>query len=170
MRSTPDDHPERGATAVELLELEAPQILELLASHSLGRIGFAHESWPVIVPVNYAFADPAIVIRTGPGAKLASAPFHAVAFEVDDAAPDGSWGWSVLVQGTAFEITYARDDQSRHLRDLVGHPAAPGVRDHWLTISALKISGRSFGEPPDFPSRSTDVDQRSPSLGLGNLL
>lgn len=167
MRPIPDGHQERDAVG-ELLELEAAQILELLRTHSLGRMVFAHESWPVIVPVNYCFTDPTIVIRTGPGAKLTSAPMHVVAFEIDDADPDGRWGWSVLVQGTAFEITYARDDWSRRLRELVVHPAAPGVRDHWLIISALRISGRSFGKPPEFPERSTG--QHIPPQGLGNLI
>jgi len=155
MRTNSKDQQEQGATTSELLELDAAQILELLQTHSFGRMVFGHESWPVIVPVNYAFADPTIVIRTGPGTKLASAPSHAAAFEIDDADPKGCWGWSVLVQGRAFEITYARDNNSRRLRELVAQPAAPGVRDHWLVISALKISGRSFGEPPEFPSRST---------------
>ena len=156
---------QRGAGARELLELDAAQILELLRTHTFGRMVFAHESWPVILPVNYAFADPKIVIRTGPGAKLASAPFHATAFEIDDADPEGSWGWSVLVQGPAFEITYARDEDSRRLRELVGEPTAPGVRDHCFVISALKISGRSFGDPPDLPSRSiTGTPHGSPSI------
>jgi len=165
MRANSKDQQERGAAARELLELDAAQILELLATHTFGRMVFAHESWPVILPVNYAFADPTIVIRTGPGAKLVSAPFHATAFEIDDADPKGNWGWSVLVQGPALEITYARDEPSRRLRELVGQPTAPGVRDHCLVISALKISGRSFGEPPDLPSPSMPGDPHaSPSI------
>jgi hypothetical protein len=171
MRANSKDQQELGATASDLLELDAAQILELLRTHTFGRMVFADESWPVILPVNYAFADPTIVIRTGPGAKLASAPRHAaVAFEIDDADPKGSWGWSVLVQGPAFEITYARDEPSRRLRELVGQPTAPGVRDHCLVISALKISGRSFGEPPGLPSRSTPGERQSSSLDLGYLL
>lgn len=165
MRANTTDQQEPAATVSELLELDAAQILELLRNHTFGRMVFAHESWPVILPVNYAFADPTVVIRTGPGTKLASAPFHATAFEIDDADPKGSWGWSVLVQGPAVEITYARDEHSRRLRELVAQPIALGVRDHCLVISALKISGRSFGEPPDFPSRSTPgFPHSSPSI------
>lgn len=135
----------------ELVELDSGQILQLLASRHLGRFVFAHDSWPVVLPVNYVFEEPNIIIRTGPGAKLAEAPFHATAFEIDDADAEGTWGWSVLVQGPAFEITYARDAHSRHLRELVGQPSVPGVRDHWLMISALRISGRAFGHPLGLP-------------------
>ena len=170
-RMEPNTHEqgERESAAGELRELDADQILQMLQSHTLGRMVFAHENWPVIVPVNYAFEDPTVVIRTGPGAKLASAPFHAIAFEIDDADPSGSWGWSVLVQGTAFEITNARDEHSRHLRDLVAHPAAPGVRDHWMAISALRISGRSFGDPPELQPRSVDGEHPDSPSKLGNL-
>jgi nitroimidazol reductase NimA-like FMN-containing flavoprotein (pyridoxamine 5'-phosphate oxidase superfamily) len=170
MRTNSKGQQEQGPTASELLELDPAQILELLQTHTLGRVVFAQESWPVILPVNYAFADPTIVIRTGSGAKLASGPFHAAAFEIDDADPKGCWGWSVLVQGRAFEITYARDINSHRLRELVGQPVAPGVRDHWLVISALKISGRSFGAPPDFPSRSRLGHAHGSALDLANLL
>jgi len=57
--------------------------------------------------VNYIFEEPNVVIRTAPGAKLEFAPMTGVAFEVDDAVPGGEWGWSVLVQGPALDITEA---------------------------------------------------------------
>ena len=100
----------------ELLELDAAQILELLRTHTFGRMVFAHESWPVILPVNYAFADPKIVIRTGPAqswqALRSTPPLLKSTMRIRRAG----WGWSVLVQGPAFEITLrGRDEHSRRL-------------------------------------------------------
>lgn len=148
MKTTRNTTRETKDGVLEFVELDAEQSLRLLRSHHLGRVAFAHESWPVIVPVNYAFDEPTIVIRTSPGAKVTSAPFHMVAFEIDDSDPEGRWGWSVLAQGPVFEITESLDDRSVFLRSLVVTPAAPGRRDHWLAISALHVSGRAFGEIP----------------------
>jgi uncharacterized protein len=128
--------------------LSNAEALRLLASHQVGRLAFAHETWPVILPVNYVYQEPTIVIRTGPGAKLEDVPMTSVAFEVDAADPAGTWGWSVLVQGPAFDITDAWDERSRHLRQLPVRPWAPGVRDHWLTVTAVRLSGRRFGPVP----------------------
>jgi uncharacterized protein len=72
----------------------------------------------------------------------------AVAFEIDEAAPGGEWGWSVLVQGPAFDITEASDG-SAQLRALAVTPWAPGRRDHWLKIATVEVGGRRFGQPPD---------------------
>lgn len=143
--TAPQFGPERSA---ELKELSSGESAELLRRHHLGRIAFAHERWPVILPVNYAFEDPDLVVRTAPGAMLHSAPFHAVAFEVDEVDPDGKWGWSVLAQGPAFDITAAGDDHSRALRSLIVEQVAPGAHNHWLVITAVQLSGRYFGRHP----------------------
>jgi uncharacterized protein len=124
--------------------------LSLLAANRFGRIAFGHGGWPVILPVNYAYDEPTVVLRSAPGAKLDETPLCVVAFEVDDADPGGAWGWSVLVQGPAFDITDADDERSRRLRSLPIPAWAPGVRDHWLTISAVRVSGRAFGAVPAF--------------------
>jgi uncharacterized protein len=128
--------------------MTAAEASQMLTRRALGRLAFAYESWPVILPVNYIYVEPTVVIRTGPGAKLSAAPFKAVAFEVDDVDPLGNWGWSVLVQGPAFDITDADEERCRALRALPVRPSAPGVRDHWLTVTAVRISGRRFGPVP----------------------
>lgn len=122
----------------------------LLASRRWGRLAAALENWPAVLPVNYAFDGENIVIKTAPGAKLAESPMTAVCFEIDDADPDGAWGWSVLVQGPAFDITDARDKTSQRLRTLPLKTWAPGRKDHWIRIAAARISGRSFGEVPNW--------------------
>jgi uncharacterized protein len=155
MKTTGNPTHEMPDVELEFIELDSAQSLRLLRSHHLGRVAFAHESWPVILPVNYAFDEPTIVIRTSPGAKVTSAPFHMAAFEVDDSDPAGRWGWSVLAQGPVFEITDSLDDRSVFLRSLLVTPAAPGRRDRWLAISALHLSGRAFGEIPNLGADET---------------
>lgn len=137
--------------SADLEVLTDQECLDLLAGRHLGRIGFVADGWPVILPVNYVFEEPSIVVRTGPGLKLEGTPLSLVAFEVDDADPAGHWGWSVLAQGPAFDISDAVDEYSAALRRLPVEPDAPGVRRNWLKITARRISGRRFGEVPSTP-------------------
>ncbi len=125
------------------------ECLALLAGRHFGRIAFVSDGWPLILPVNYVFVEPSIVVRTGPGAKLEDMPLTMVAFEIDDADPDGAWGWSVLAQGPAFDISDSIDEYSDSLRHLPVEPRAPGQRPNWLKIAARKVSGRRFGPVPD---------------------
>lgn len=128
--------------------LTEQECLALLSEHHLGRLGFVADGWPTILPVNYVFDEPSIVVRTGPGTKLEETPLAMVAFEVDEAGPAGTWGWSVLAQGPAFEISDSVDAYSDVLRHLAVEPNAPGDRSCWLKITARRISGRRFGLVP----------------------
>lgn len=128
--------------------LSDEECLALLAGHRFGRLGFIDDGWPVILPVNYVFEEPTIVVRTGPGTKMDETPLSMVAFEVDDTDPGGGWGWSVLAQGPAFDISDSIDEYSGALRQFDVHPQAPGDKPNWLKITARRISGRRFGEVP----------------------
>jgi nitroimidazol reductase NimA-like FMN-containing flavoprotein (pyridoxamine 5'-phosphate oxidase superfamily) len=132
----------------EVAVLSDSACIELLRTHHFGRIAFATDGLPMILPVNYVYSEPSIVIRTGPGTKLASTPQTIVAFEIDDADEAGAWGWSVVVQGPAFDITESIDEYSEALRQLPVVSHAPGERMHWLKIGAREVTGRRFGQPP----------------------
>ena len=125
--------------------LSTEECLELLAAHCFGRVAFAAAGVPLILPVNYVFQEPDIVVLTAPGTKLTDIPLTIVAFEIDAADPDGGWGWSVVVQGPAFDITDSPDEHSSALRRLPVEPWAPGDRRHWLRITAATVQGRRFG-------------------------
>lgn len=127
--------------------LGGEECAELLRRHRLGRVALSHEGHPTIFPVNYLYDGTSLVIRTAPGIKLDEAPFSSVAFEIDDAEPSGQWGWSVLVEGPCSDVTTAIDELSEHLRELPVQPWVPGERQHWLKITARRISGRAFGQP-----------------------
>jgi hypothetical protein len=144
-----------------LAELTSSESAALLRSHRQGRLVFAYESWHVVMPVNYVIEDPTVVIRTDVGAKLSAAPFQAVAFEIDDADPAGAWGWSVLAQGPAFDITEATDERSEYLRSLPVAPWPVGVHAHWLTMTAVRLSGRRFGPIPELDRTTVESGSRT---------
>ncbi len=133
---------EETPTSLETMAEE--ECIDLLLRHNLGRIAVLAGEQPLIFPVNYAYGDRVIAVRTGPGTKLATAPNARVAFEIDNYDPSTGVGWSVLVQGVAYEITGAVDRQSRLARDLQVHPLAPGQHDHWIGIHPTDMSGRRF--------------------------
>jgi nitroimidazol reductase NimA-like FMN-containing flavoprotein (pyridoxamine 5'-phosphate oxidase superfamily) len=130
-----------------VVALEYTECADLLRQQKVGRIAAGLDGWPAILPVNYVFVDPDIVVRTGEGLLIDEAPMTEVAFEVDDWDRDGAWGWSVLVQGPAFDITDTNDETSLRLRASGVTPFAPGEKARWLRIVAVRVSGRRFGEP-----------------------
>lgn len=136
--------------------LSTEECLALLRSHSFGRLALVVRGAPLILPVNFVFEEPSIVIRTAPGTKLEHAPLTAVAFEVDEASSDGTQGWSVVVQGPAFDVTDAVDEYSSALRRLPVEVWAPGEKAHWLKISAVSVSGRRFVRSDGSGGRNED--------------
>jgi uncharacterized protein len=116
----------------------------LLETHELGRFALVVDGRPQIFPVNYAYSDDVVVFRTTEGLKLDRSPLTSVAFEIDGVDPKTSTAWSVMVQGTAQDITRALDERSQRLRKLSVQPAAPGKRADWIGIYVHRLSGRRF--------------------------
>lgn len=142
-RSTTDGADQDKSEQLRVLSDE--ECVDLLKGHHFGRLAFAVDGRATIFPVNYLYDEASVVVRTAPGLKLDEAPLRGAAFEIDDASPDGSWGWSVVVQGPCYDVTSARDHLSERLRQLPLLPWAPGARAHWLRIAADQITGRAFG-------------------------
>jgi uncharacterized protein len=141
------------ATRGHVEDLPRDICLDLLRSASVGRLGVTVRALPAILPVNYVVFGDDIIVRTVPGSKLDAATAQAVvAFEVDDFDKDGSWGWSVLVQGVAHEVT-DRTEQAA-LRSLRIRPWAypDGEAYRFLRISTELISGRRFHASSSFRS------------------
>ena len=130
---------------VILEELDRDECLRLLVTAPVGRIAVTIGVMPAILPVNFALVGQHIVIRTVPGTKLDAAVRRAiVAFEVDSYAPDGSSGWSVLVQGHCSEVA---DPAQRAA--LAASPPWPwaygdGDADRFVRIDLSFVSGRRF--------------------------
>ncbi|WP_323183368.1 pyridoxamine 5'-phosphate oxidase family protein [Streptomyces sp. NBC_00038] len=91
---------------VHMVELDRDEALKLLAEAPLGRVVFSHQALPTIRPVNHLVeANGDIVIHTHPGAALLAAQSEVVAYEADDLAPATRTGWSVVVSGTASQVS-----------------------------------------------------------------
>jgi uncharacterized protein len=135
-----------GQSPPTMQDLTVEECYTLLATQQVGRLGVNAEHYPLILPVNYALDHGIIVIRTGPGTKLAAADHANVTFEVDEIDRVRRTGWSVLVRGLAEEVT------TRHRAELIERtktsgvqPWAPGEHGHWLRLIPHKITGRRIG-------------------------
>lgn len=131
--------------ANEMLVLDRAQCLRLLDAGNVGRIAVSVPGWdhPVIRPVNYVFdrASQSVLIRSGTGSKLYAVIRSAkAAFEIDGTDPVGRVGWSVIIHGTAEEIT--NPAELRRIEGLGLDPWAPGRKGHWVRLRANVVSGR----------------------------
>lgn len=124
--------------------LSERECARLLRGKKLGRLAIVVDGRPEIFPVNYAFEDRVVVFRTAPGLKLDRGPYTRAVFEVDNVDRKTGEAWSVVVHGTAQDITKATDELAEKLRRLVVRPAAPGRRASWMAVYADRISGRRF--------------------------
>lgn len=133
-----------GYTRVSVLTRE--ESLHLLQDRSyVGRVGFVADGQLIILPVNYLAEDDAVFFCSSDGTKLSALRHGApVAFEVDANRPLFHSGWSVLVTGTAAEVTDP-DVLERLRRGPLKSWAVPGAQ-HWVRISIDTISGRQIPE------------------------
>jgi len=125
-----------------LQKLTRDECVELLRSQlRLGRIGYVVEGVPVILPVNFVVDGESVVFVTARGSKLSWLSTHSrVAFEVDLGRPLDESGWSVLIHGTAHEVTDPVELEA--LRQGPLHSWAVSPDEHWVRISLDQISGR----------------------------
>jgi nitroimidazol reductase NimA-like FMN-containing flavoprotein (pyridoxamine 5'-phosphate oxidase superfamily) len=130
----------RSTTGV-LSERECSRLLKTV---DLGRLAIVVDGVPEIFPVNYAYDERVVVFRTSPGLKLERGPYTQAAFEVDSVDRKTGIAWSVVVHGTAHDISAATDTLAERLRRLVVRPQAPGTRTRWMAVYADRITGRRF--------------------------
>lgn len=137
---------ETATDTARLLTLSPEHCLRLLRGQTVhvGRIGMTGEDGqPLVIPVNYRLDGDTVVFRTEPGSLLATcAAERRVAFEADEV--DGAWreGWSVLIQGTAYQVTDLVE--IHRLRRLPLRPWAPGDRSLYVRIVPAQITGRQI--------------------------
>jgi uncharacterized protein len=134
-------------TGGRLEAITESECIDLLATHDFGRFAVVVNGRPLIFPVNYALGHRVVAIRTADGTKLAAARNAHVAFEIDGYDAEARTGWSVLLQGVAYDITEAIDRQSELARRLPVRPLPAATADRWLGIHPYEISGRRF-QPP----------------------
>ncbi len=130
-------------------ELDKNECLYLIAPGGVGRIAYTGRYGLVVLPVNYALLDGAIVFRTAEHGPLdedlrtgiAGADYQ-VAFESDSINLAGRTGWSVLVQGPAHHLDEAEQDA---VRDAGIDTWAPGNRELFVRIVPSRVTGRRVG-------------------------
>jgi uncharacterized protein len=110
---------------------------DMLATQTIGRIALAVGGEVDIFPVNYGLDGDGIIFRTNAGRKMAAADGRDVAFEVDSVDPKSRSGWSVVVHGTARDIT--RFDAPA--RRLAAQPWT-GSKDFLVRIAPRSVTGR----------------------------
>jgi uncharacterized protein len=110
---------------------------EMLANQSIGRVALLVDGQVEIFPVNYGLDGDGIIFRTNAGRKMAGVASGEVTFEVDAIDPKARCGWSVVVHGTARDITaYDAPD----LR-LAAQPWT-GSKDFLVRLAAQSVTGR----------------------------
>ena len=125
--------------------LEEAECVHLIESTPIGRIGFVSDGVPLVLPVNFEWHDGGVVFRTLEGQKLAAAAEEqAVCFEVDDWDNTSHTGWSVVMTGTARQVTeWAEIEQLERLSVV---PWARGDwRPLWVRVEPQDLSGRRIG-------------------------
>lgn len=122
--------------------IEATRCMELVESIPVGRVGFISDGAPLVLPVNFAVDEGTIVFRSLEGQKLAAAAEgQTVCFEVDDWDAETRSGWSVVLRGTAREVTdWAEKEQLENIG------LVPWAKDQWrrmwVRIEPSDMSGR----------------------------
>jgi uncharacterized protein len=133
---------ERDHSGLEILDHD--ECVRRLRSQYVGRVGFIVDDRPLVLPVNYRWAEDAVHFRTARGTKLWHLGIGAPAvFEIDGWDETYHSGWSVLVEGTGELVT--DDADLERLEQLRLRPWARGEhRAHWIRITG-DLSGRAFG-------------------------
>lgn len=125
------------AREATLDEMPREECITLLAGRSVGRlaVGSAGEA-PHVVPVTYCLDGEVVVFRTGPGTKLKALRIGPVSFPVDEIDPLRRVGWSVLVEGVAYEAV------TDEVAGTELEPWAPGDKTTWIRLVATRVTGR----------------------------
>ena len=120
-------------------ELSREECHELLGSCSVGRLAFADDQGPLVLPVNFTVIEDSIVFRTSAHNTIAShVNGEAVGFEVDEVDDFLQGGWSVLVRGRARFVESVHDIPA----DRRPSPWAEGIRSLLVRIPIESLSGR----------------------------
>ena len=120
-------------------ELDPATCLGLLRLQSIGRLAVSRpDAPPHLVPVNYAVVGRSIVFRTTPGTKLDLLVTEPVSFEVDAWDQAGRTGWSVVVQGYAYEAS----DREMEYEDVSLESVAEQQHSRWVRLVPDSVTGR----------------------------
>lgn len=125
------------------LHLPEHECWALLRRSVVGRLAVVMDGRPEIFPVNHVVDHGAVVIRTGPGTKLAGAADRApVAFEVDGYDAPAGKAWSVVLHGRVEMLQTMQE-----MVDTVSLPLFPWHAEPkpcFVRVVPDDVSGRRF--------------------------
>lgn len=125
----------------ELFQLDESTCIALLGVQHVGRLIIPGDD-PYVIPVNYTAVDGVVVFRTERRPVIDAIHDRPVVFEVDMFDDRSKSGWSVVVRGTAHDITADTDLDHDTASGAAPRPWAPGDRDCVIRIGAERVTGR----------------------------
>jgi hypothetical protein len=132
-----------AAEELTVNELSESACWALLRTTSVGRLAVWVDDHPDIFPLNYAVDHGTVVFRSGAGTKLSAALSDAqVALEADGYDPETTEAWSVVIRGSAEEVTRGQD--LIDTTDLPLFPWQAGHKGRFIRIVPTVTSGRRF--------------------------
>jgi uncharacterized protein len=160
MTSTAGAEPEATLDSIPgaIEEIDESECWRLLETQPVGRVAVIVGHYPLVFPVNHAVDRRGIVFRTGAGTKLWAIHRSNVTFEVDDFDLGNQTGWSVMVKGSARELSVERNPELVARAGQSGAvPWAPGQRESMVRIVPDAVSGRRIhpAGPPSTADLST---------------
>lgn len=144
MSNNTQDGPEPSSIdlATRMGVIDRQRCVELIESTPVGRIGFHADERLLVLPVNFAWFEDSVVFRTLEGQKLAAAAEgQSVCFEVDHWNAENRSGWSVVLTGTAREVTHWAEREQLEQIGLLPWSKAKW-RPLWVRIDPDEITGR----------------------------
>jgi nitroimidazol reductase NimA-like FMN-containing flavoprotein (pyridoxamine 5'-phosphate oxidase superfamily) len=130
-----------GGLPEGVVVLDREECEHLLTQQTVGRVAVVLAGRPMIRPVNYKFWNSSIIFQTDRGTKLSGiAASRYVEFEVDSLDELRRIAWSVIVAGTAEEVT--NEGEIATFEHLGLEVWAVGHRSRWIRIRAQMIAGR----------------------------
>jgi uncharacterized protein len=130
-----------------LSPLTVSECFALLNDDEVGRLIFVDDVGPAALPVNYAVDGESIVFRIEHSSKQ-FALRAGLAFEVDRINRSLHSGWSVLVRGTAQELTMDEAAALVHrVKSAFPRPWAEGVHNVWMKLTPTEVTGRRLEVP-----------------------
>src|SRR3712207_2691028 len=124
-------------------ELSESACWALLRTTTVGRLAVWVEDHPDIFPINYAVDHGTVVFRSSAGTKVSAALSDSpVALEADGYDAETAQAWSVVVRGSAEEISSGQE-----LLDTIDLPLFPwhaGAKERFIRIVPTSTTGRRF--------------------------
>ena len=122
--------------------LDAAACWRLVGDHGVGRVVFASDTCPQVIPTSYDAISGTAYFRAPTFGDLARrADRHVISLQVDDIDPSTLTGWSVQMSGEAHRV---EDAATRASVWSLGRPHTwfLGAQTQWIAITVDHVQGQ----------------------------